>query len=232
MIRFFQDIREVSAFLSERKDGSMKLVKDSDVNQKNRKRFFKEIGIGGEKVVAAEIVHGTKIEMVDEGSPDIILGADGMVTRKKDIFLSVTVADCIPVFFYEKQQEIVGIAHCGWRGIVDGIIGNAVGKIAEIGGNPENIRVVLGPGIGKCHFEIREDVLDNFRDHPESVANREERIFVDLKGIIKKQLFLSGARPENIEDDDECTMESRRYFSYRRDKPEIPEAMVAVIGMV
>lgn len=231
MIKFFENIPEILAVMSERKDGSMKLFSDSDLNLENREIFFSKVGISKNKIVAAEIVHGTKVAIVDNSSPDFILGADGLITKDANIFLSVTVADCIPIYLYESRQNIIGVIHCGWRGIVDGIIENAMGKIFDLGGKSENLKVVLGPGINKCHFEIKEDVLDKFSNYPEFVIRRNEQIFVDLKGIIKKQLNNFKINTENIEDNDECTMESGRYFSFRRDKPKITEAMVAVIGM-
>ena len=52
-----------------------------------------------------------------------------------------------------------------------------------------------------------------------------------MKGIIRKQLSDFNVVTENIEDNRECTMESDRYFSFRRDKPEKVEAMIAIIGI-
>lgn len=222
---------EILAVMSEREDGSMKLSQESDLKSENRKRFFEKNGIDEGKVIAAGIVHGKKVEIVGDSSPRFIDNADGLVTKEANIFLSVTVADCIPVYLYEPNQKIVGIVHCGWRGIVGGIIREAMDKILQLDGKLENLEVALGPGINKCHFEIKEDILDKFRNFPEFVEKRDRRIFVDLKGIIRKQLGDSGVCQENIEDNKECTMENDKYFSFRRDKPKIVEAMVALIGM-
>lgn len=231
MISFFTKFPELLALMSEREDGSMKLFAGSGLNLENRKRFFQKIGISKNKIIAAEIVHGNKVEIVDDASSEMILGADGLVTKSGSIFLSITIADCIPVYFYEPQQKIIGIAHCGWRGIIAGVAENTVEKIIELGGNIENIEIAFGPGINVCHFEIQDDVLNKFNDYPEFTIRKDEKIFVDLKGIIKKQLGNLNIAFENIEDNEECTMESDRYFSFRRDKPEKVEAMIAVIGM-
>lgn len=232
MLKFFENYPEILAVMSERVDGSMKLFKGNDLNVENRKRFFGKVGIDEDNVVAAEIVHGTTVEIIDESSLKIIPGADGLVTKGRSIFISVTIADCIPVYFYEPEQKIIGIAHCGWRGIVAGITRNAVAKISELGGSPENLKVVIGPGINKCHFEIKEDVLDKFKNYPEFIIRKDQKIFVNLKGVIMQQLDELGIKPENIENDDECISENKdKYFSFRRDKPETPEAMVAVIGL-
>lgn len=221
---------EVWAMMSEREDGSMKLFKNSGLNLENRAKFFEKIGIDKDRVIAAEIVHGTKVEVVDSSSPRFVLEADGLVTEDENIFLSITVADCIPVYFYEPGNKIFGILHCGWRSIVGGIIKNGIEKVVNLGGKVENLKVALEPGINKCHFEIGKDVLDKFKEYLEYIERRDEKIFVDLKGIIKKQLADFGIKIENIEDNPECTFESERYFSFRRDKTEPIEAMVAVIG--
>lgn len=231
MIKFFENIPEVLAVMSERGDGSMKLFKDSDLNLENRMNFFERIGVDKNKVIAAEIVHSANVGIVNSVSSEVISGADGLVTRNKNVFLSVTVADCIPVYFYEPKHQIVALAHCGWRGIVGGIIKNTLEKIQELGGKNENLKIALGPGINNCHFEIQKDVLDEFSAYPEFVIRREEKIFVDLKGIIEKRLVELGINPESIENNNDCTMENDRYFSFRRDKPEKTEAMVAIIGM-
>ncbi|HEX8974415.1 MAG TPA: peptidoglycan editing factor PgeF [Patescibacteria group bacterium] len=218
--------------MSEKEDGSMKLIAGTDLNVENRQRFFEKIGIAKNKIVAAEIVHGTGVEFVDKNSPEFIAGVDGLITKSKSLFLSVTVADCIPVFVYEKEAGILGIAHCGWRGIVDGIIESMIKKVFENGGRIENIEIAMGPGINQCHFEIREDVLDKFNDFSEFVIGRNGKMFADLKGIIRRQLHELGVDPKNIENNMECTMENEeKYFSFRRDKPAKVEAMVAVIGM-
>lgn len=231
MIEFFQDIPGVLAVMSLREDGSMKLFGESDQNVGNRSMFFEKIGISGGKIIAAEIVHGTRVETVDASSAEFILEGDGLITNDAGVFLSVTVADCVPVYMYESERGIAGVVHCGWRGIVDGIIGNAIQEILRIGGKPGNLRIALGPGINPCHFEVQNDVLGRCVDYPESVVRREGKVFVDLKHIIREQLIERGVNPLNIENNASCTMESDRYFSFRRDRPDRIEAMVAVIGM-
>ena len=216
--------------MSERNDRSMKLLK-SNINKENRSNFFRKINIAEKNVVSAEIVHGNKVAIVKKNQPKIIRGVDALATTEK-IYLAVTVADCIPVYFYDEKNKIVGLAHAGWQGIAKGIIKNTVIKILELGGDVGNIKVVLGPGIKKCHFEIKEDTVDKFKKYPQFISLKKDKIFVDLFGIVKKQLLDLKVKENNIFESGECTFENKkRYFSYRRDKPEVVEAMMAVIGM-
>lgn len=230
MKRYFENLNGVLAVLSEKKDGSMKIVAVGG-NDGNRESFFAKVGIELQRVVSAGLRNGTNIEIVNGDSPKVVEGVDGLVAKGRNIFLSITVADCIPVFFFEPESEIVAIAHCGWRGIVGGIVKNILDSIKELEGKMDNLKVALGPGIDVCHFEIRKDVLDRFAEYEKYLIKKDGKIFVDLKGIIFEQLVKNGVRKEKIENDGECTFESEKYFSFRRDKPEVIEAMVAVIGI-
>ena len=154
------------------------------------------------------------------------------MTREKGIYLSATAADCIPVMFYDTKEKIIAIAHSGWRGIVSGIAEKTIGKIIELGGKTENIVVAMGPGINKCHFEINDDILDDFANYQKFVEKREGKYFADLKGIIRNQLLESGIKEENIENNNDCTFCNKdKYYSYRREKVKSPSLMVALIGL-
>ena len=93
--------------------------------------------------------------------------------------------------------------------------------------------VGIGPGIGPCHFEVQDDVLERFREfYEEALARRDGKTFLDLKRIARRQLVNLGLKEESIEASPECTFcLEEKYFSARRDKPGKTEAMVAVIGL-
>lgn len=229
MLKIFTKYPEVIAALSERTEGSMKLVKGSDLNSDNRQRFFAQLP--QKSVISAELVHGSKIEVVDENSTEIVEGIDGLITQDPNVLLSITVADCVPVYFYEADRKIVGIIHSGWRGTVAGVVEAAVKAIISLGGDPSKLAVALGPGINACHFEVQSDVLEKFSAYPDSIVRHDGKMFVDLKYIIIKQLTNLGIKLTNIENHPDCTMEGDRFFSFRRDKPEVVETMAAVIGL-
>ncbi|HLC95451.1 MAG TPA: peptidoglycan editing factor PgeF [Patescibacteria group bacterium] len=221
-----------------------------DKNRENREHFFQQQDIDMNRVVAAEIVHGTKVKIIttnnvtdeqrssligNSGNTEnegVILDTDALVTKEKNIFLSITAADCLPVFFYDPVAHIIGIAHAGWRGIVDGVIESTLATLTHSGANTKNIFVACGPNIQKCHFEIRTDVLPQFTDFEKYILHKNEKIFVDLEGIVSEQLQKLGISTKHIETSSLCTFcESEKFFSYRRDQPHELETMVAVIGM-
>ena len=221
--------------MSEKKDGSMRLFYNGvfdENNAKNRGRYFGEIGIKYEDVITAYLINGTNIEIIENNKEKVIPKTDALVTRKKGIYLSATAADCIPVLFYETKFKIIGIAHSGWRGTVSEIAKKTIGKIIELGGKTENIVVAMGPGINRCHFEINDDILDDFANYQEFVEKREGKYFADLKGIIKKQLLEAGIKEENVENNNDCTFcNEDKYYSYRREKVKNSGLMITLIGL-
>lgn len=230
MIKFFKDDKNILAVMSEKKDGSMKLL-GSQFNDENRTKFFKKYKIEKEKIISAKLTHTSVARVVNKKSPAVVFGADALITKDR-IFLALTAADCVPVYFYDEKNKIIGLAHAGWRGVAGKIVRNTLAKMSKLGAEKKAIRIALGPGIKKCHFEIKKDIVAEFKNYSQFINKKNDKIFVDLFGIIKEQLINLKIEEKNIFISNECTYENKkRYFSYRRDKPKEAEVMMAVIGM-
>lgn len=216
---------------STRKDGSMYLASDgfSVENIKHRKRFFTARRLIENNIIAANLVHGTNVVVVDHVSPGFIPETDALVTKESGIVLTLTGADCFPVYFEDKKAGIIGLVHCGWRGIVGGIVTNTIEVMMSLGATAENIYLTIGPGICKHHFEIQEKDLSAFEAFPEMII-RGEKLSVNLKKIIITQARRTGIPRKHMTDKKECTYcLPEKYYSYRRDKPEELETQVAYI---
>jgi YfiH family protein len=219
---------------STKKDGSMYLSPDGFVveNIKHRKRYFAGCRLGDNNIIAANLVHGTNIGIVDHTSNGFVSNTDALVTKETGLVLTLTGADCFPVYFEDKKAGIIGLAHCGWRGIVQGIIPKTIDAILGSGGNIDHLFITIGPGICKNHFEIQEKDLDQFASFPEAIVHG-EKLSVDLKKIIIAQARQKNIPRKHITDQKECTYcLSEKYFSYRRDKPSYLETQVAYIVRV
>ncbi len=198
-------------------------------NIAHRKAYFESNSLLGKQIAIADLVHGTRVTIIDRRSPYIAPQTDALVSKEPDIILTLTGADCFPLFFEEKGAGIIGLAHGGWRGIVAGIVAETQTAINRLGGEPGKTILTIGPGICAKHFEIQEDVLEKFAPYPKYISHN-GGIHVDLKGIIGAQAIASGIAPQNIVDSGECTFcLPQKYFSYRRDKPEYLEAQLAFI---
>jgi len=221
--------------MSDRNDGSMRLFIDGVLDkkfEKNRKNFFKKIGIDYYDVISACLIHGANVKHIKSNKQKIIPKTDALVSREKNTFLSVTSADCIPILFYDPRAKIVGIAHAGWRGVVGKIAEKTIEKIVKLGGSAKNIRVAMGPGINKCHFDIGKNIGKKFIPYKELIEKRDDKYFVELKEIIKKQLLHSGITEKNIENKNDCTFcNSKKYFSFRKEQEKNVGLMIILIGI-
>lgn len=168
-------------------------------------------GLEGLPVYFCRQVHGTAVVRAPfEGERE----ADGVITDRPDVVLSVFMADCIPLFLW-KPGGAFGVFHSGWRGTALGMPKAAVRSLTEAYGvAPRELRVSMGAHIGPCCFEAREDCFGRFPEG--SRARRGERVYVDLFADASRQLREAGVvdEPERPA----CTACSGDYFSFRRDK--------------
>ncbi|MEK7097245.1 MAG: laccase domain-containing protein [Patescibacteria group bacterium] len=88
-----QDFQNLIWGISGKEDGKMKL--DTEIAFENRKNFFNKIGIDFEDTVSAGLVHGNRIETVDEDSERIIKEVDGLITNNKNLFLTIAIIFCL-----------------------------------------------------------------------------------------------------------------------------------------
>lgn len=233
----FDKYPELAYGISEKSDGSMRLLTDDSLYRptlRHRKKYFAKINVCLDQIVQGWLIHGNNVELITKKQTGkIIPDADALITAAKNILLAVTNADCFPIYFFDPQKKAAGIAHAGWRGVVKNIAGKTVRSFTKkFKTNKSDILVAIGPGIRECHFEIKKDNVHFYEKYPEHVVKRNDQVFINLAGIIKKQLIAAGVKEKNIEDSRLCTYCLKdKYFSYRRDKPEIIEAMIAYIGL-
>jgi len=221
MFKIFSKHLNIIIAISEKKNGPMKFSPD------NRENFLRKLGIEDKLTVKAGLVHENNVKVVsDEDAGKTIEKTDGLITADKSLFLTITVADCLPIFIFDSEKEIIGLIHGGWRGLAKNILAEAVKNLSK------DILVGIGPGISQCHFEVKQDVLREFKPYlKDTLLKRDGKLFLDLKKIAKLQLIDIGIKPENIEISPECTFcLQNKYFSFRRDKPQKLQTMLALIG--
>ncbi|HHV98568.1 MAG TPA: peptidoglycan editing factor PgeF [Clostridiaceae bacterium] len=198
----------------------------------NYKRVCSALDINIEDIVLSDQVHDKKIKTVyesDRGKGILknsdIIGVDGLITNKKNIALVTFYADCVPVYIFDTGKTAIGLAHSGWKGTLKEIAREMVEKMhAEYGSRPSDMKAVIGPSIGKCCFEVGDEVVDAFLTGiPWSKSfiskNDGEKWKIDLKAVVKKTLMNSGVLEENIEVSNICTKCCKSiFFSYRGDE--------------
>jgi len=206
-----------------------KHVGDSEENiVQNRSRFFGSLGIDPSRLVHGNQVHSNNVIIVSE--PGLYKESDGFITTDKNLFLVISVADCLPVMIYDKKNRIAANIHAGWRGTQKKIVSRAMEILfSEFSSKTEDIRIFLGPCIGRINFEVGEEVAEMFDD--EFTEKRNGKYYVDIAGDNLAQIKSYGIKDKNIENCGLCTYDNaENLHSYRRDK-ERSGRMFAVIGM-
>ena len=101
-------------------------------------------------------VHGAAVVRVDQPGQHDGAPADGAVSRVAGCVLSVWVGDCAPLAFV-GEHGVIGVAHAGWRGAVDGVVQATVAAMHGLGSG--EVTVLLGPCIHPCCYEFGHDDL-------------------------------------------------------------------------
>src|SRR6185369_4792699 len=104
-----------------------------------------------------------RVRTGDDPSAIARIEADALITDDPGVALGVFVADCIPALIVDPRTGAVAAAHAGWRGTIAGVLPAAVRALVhELGARPDDLRVVLGPAIGSCCFEVGAEVVAAF----------------------------------------------------------------------
>lgn len=193
----------------------------------NQEKLFEDLShilnIPLDNIFSGKQVHGTEIAVIDHLDKIDIGEKDGLITNLKGVVLSTYHADCVPIYYYDSDKAVIGMAHAGWKGTLNNINQSIIEKMTELyGSNPYNIKVGIGPSIGPCCYEIGHDVMDLFKDkYPENgdiFTLKEEKIYLDLWKVNEKNLLNLGIKKENIYLSEECTScNVDKLYSYRRE---------------
>jgi hypothetical protein len=154
-----------------------------------------------------------------------------LITNVPNIFLCVTVADCVPVFVLDRTAGALAVVHAGWRGTANHIVSIAVKALCAVcGAHASRMEAFIGPAAGECCYEVGEEVAAAFM--APLVARRDGRLYVSLKEANRAQLVDAGLLDSSIEVQSGCTVhEASLYHSHRRDGSRSGR-MVGVAGMI
>lgn len=149
-----------------------------------------------------------------EGGPGCVGRGDALLSRQRNLAVGVAVADCVPVIL--GGPGATGAVHAGWRGIVAGIVGAALKRLAA---DPDDLTAWIGPAIGPCCYEVGTEVADQVAtaSGPEIIApGSGDRPHLDLQRAVEIQLLDAGV--QSVRRLRVCThCDEERLFSYRRD---------------
>lgn len=229
------DSDHVKVFSTTRVIGSAKT--DGKLKWKNLEKAMKLNNLIPSDLVLPEQVHGNKISIVKNTAVRLIPGKDGLVTKNKNIFLGVVTADCVPLVFYSPKNKIIGVFHAGYKGILRGVLNEAINSFKANGGSLKGIKVLAGPSIGICCYEVGKKIIDEFLAVFSNVENfylkKGDKYFLDLKILIKEILLKAGFSEKNMEFSTLCTRDNSSFlYSARKSKSKRYGEFATIVGMI
>ena len=146
------------------------------------------------------------------GRSGVLGEADALIEQTPGSVVAIKTADCIPVLMIDERLRAVAAVHAGWRGTVARIAAGAVAAMArEYGSQAEDLHAAIGPGIGKCCYEVGPEVAAEFGEAG--------RVHLDLTAANRRQLEEMGVTPGRIHASNLCTMcRGEEFHSFRRDQ--------------
>jgi polyphenol oxidase len=144
---------------------------DPDAVLTNRRRAAAAIGATLDDLVFCQQVHGREVAMATDAerghgavsAGDALAGADALVTPVAGPVLVIMVADCVPVVLFDPRRRILACVHAGWAGTVRGVTTAAVEHLRELGSDPADLLVGIGPSIHPDRYQVGRDVVDAAR---------------------------------------------------------------------
>jgi YfiH family protein len=197
-----------------------------------RARLFTALGVEPDRVRCVRQVHSPTVVRIDGSeSPDgPFVDADGMVTDRPDLLLSVTVADCLPIWLADRRTGAFGLVHSGWKGT--GIVVEAIRLLrAAYGTRIADLAVTIGPGIGPCCYTVPAGRHEEFgtRFGPRAAPRGPDGSFrLDLRAANVSMLEREGLEQVAVVRD--CTSCNPLLGSFRRQGPAAFTRMLAFVG--
>ena len=206
----------------------------------NRRRFLEALG-ANVPITSCWQIHSSDVRVVRDLSDvdDGNFKMDALVSDAEGVLIGVKTADCVPVLLADTKTGAYAAVHAGWRGTVQSIVLNAIGKLREYyGTKPADLIAAIGPAATGRNYEVGQDVIDAFgekfpgTDHL-FTPTKPGHALIDLHRANRDQLVSAGVDPGSISIAPFCTMErTDLFFSYRVDRKNFGRTgrLMSVIG--
>jgi len=186
----------------------------------NRNLVAQHMGTSLDKIVSVHQIHSVEAIICNRTIKPSPM-ADALVTNTQGLLLSVLTADCQPVIFADSENRVIGIAHAGWRGALNGVLNSTINKMETLGAERNQISAVIGPCISQNAYEVGLDFFEKF-----TRSNKKNKDYFSYNSDTKKYHFdlpnfslnlLKNEGISSIEWTGHCTYsDPKNFFSYRR----------------
>lgn len=192
----------------------------SDIVRINLGRVADAMDVAEDGLVRIHQVHSADAVTVAEPFSDGPPRADAVVTATPGLALSILTADCQPVLFADAKARVIGAAHAGWRGALDGVLEATLDAMESLGASRADTVAVIGPAISQRAYEVGPEFFDTFMGADPDTARffaqgEGDRMQFDLPAYGLARLRKAGVA--EAEWTRHCTYsDAARFFSYRR----------------
>ena len=218
---FFTRVGGVSEGVYASLNGGLGSSDDPAHVAENRRRMAADLDITPDAMLSVHQIHSASAVIVEGPWDGDRPKADGMATILPSIALAITTADCGPILFADPHVNVIGAAHAGWRGALNGVLEATLDAMVSLGARRDKIVAVLGPTISQAAYEVGPDLMTDFTDRDADnrrffePSDRAGHARFDLPGYIEMRLVTAGIGEfANL---GLCTYtDEDRFFSYRR----------------
>ena len=144
---------------------------------------------------------------------------DYLITKEPEIEIGILTADCLPIIFYDHKNNVIAIAHSGWRGSLSGIVDKVLEDLKNnFLSDFNDLEIFFGPSAKNCCYEVSESFLENSKEaiFKASLIFKDKIIF-DNVYYSKQRLISFGIKESQINlDYNLCTMCNLEFSSVRR----------------
>ncbi|WP_298094879.1 peptidoglycan editing factor PgeF [Brevundimonas sp.] len=187
----------------------------------NRRRIAEHLGGVPDDLAACYQVHSAIARVAGAGWKGDRPEGDATVTATAGVICAVLTADCAPVLLADPEAGVVGAAHAGWKGALDGVVQSIVTAMQGLGADPRRTVAVIGPCIAQASYEVGADFQERFDRHDPGNARffapgaaADKRLF-DLPAYVLRRLEQAGVGDAVWTGDDTRT-DATRFYSNRR----------------
>ncbi len=166
------------------------------------------------KLVEIHQTHSALVHIIEDDLS--VVDCDAIVTKAKNIALSIVTADCAPVLLVDHEAGVIAAAHAGWQGAKSEIIENTIKAMCDLGAQRKDIIAAIGPCISQCSYEVNAEFYQKFEKKIFfKSSSKADHFLFDLEGYVGDKLKQSQIEQIETLSLDTYVVENN-YFSYRR----------------
>jgi YfiH family protein len=182
--------------------------------RENRRRVAEAIGVGAERLIIVNQVHGRDVVNANEATADS--SGDVIVDYGDEFAVAVLVADCLPILLVEEDSPTLAVVHAGWRGLENNVLESALEHFEH----HDAVHAFLGPSVSAAVYQVGPEVAEHFTNVPGAVSpDTGDRSRLDLRAVALAQLLALGVTDAHVTVASQSTDGGATFFSDRAQRP-------------